>query len=128
MEPSILSQSCGDPESLLSHPGCRCPGGGPALRAGCGPQQLTASFHLCCPQIGLFDLEVNCLTKILFAALVVVALVMVALQHFAGRWYLQIIRFLLLFSNIIPIRCAESEPVPQRLRVSVSLKVVLLWF
>ena len=100
----------------------------PPGRAGCGPQRLTASFHLCRPQIGLFDLEVNCLTKILFAALVVVALVMVALQHFAGRWYLQIIRFLLLFSNIIPIRCAESEPVPQRLRVSVSLKVVLLWF
>lgn len=61
-----------------------------------------------CPQIGLFDLEVNCLTKILFGALVVVSLVMVALQHFAGRWYLQIIRFLLLFSNIIPIRCAGT--------------------
>ncbi|KAG9339231.1 hypothetical protein JZ751_023926 [Albula glossodonta] len=50
--------------------------------------------------VGLFDLEVNCLTKILFGALVVVSLVMVALQHFAGRWYLQIFRFLLLFSNI----------------------------
>ncbi|KAJ6665700.1 hypothetical protein lerEdw1_002070 [Lerista edwardsae] len=36
-------------------------------------------------KIGLFDLEVNCLTKILFGALVVVSLVMVALQHFAGR-------------------------------------------
>lgn len=54
--------------------------------------------------MGLFDLEVNCLTKILFGALVVVSLVMVALQHFAGRWYLQILRFLLLFSNIVPIR------------------------
>lgn len=54
--------------------------------------------------MGLFDLEVNCLTKILFVALVVVSLVMVALQHFAGRWYLQIFRFLLLFSNIVPIR------------------------
>ena len=55
--------------------------------------------------MGLFDLEVNCLTKILFGALVVVSLVMVALQHFAGRWYLQIFRFLLLFSTIVPIRC-----------------------
>ena len=54
--------------------------------------------------MGLFDLEVNCLTKILFGALVVVSLVMVALQHFAGRWYLQIFRFLLLFSHIVPIR------------------------
>lgn len=55
-------------------------------------------------QVGLFDLEVNCLTKILFGALVVVSLVMVALQHFAGRWYLQILRFLLLLSHIVPIR------------------------
>lgn len=55
--------------------------------------------------MGLFDLEVNCLTKILFGALVVVSLVMVALQHFAGRWYLQIFRFLLLLSHIVPIRC-----------------------
>lgn len=74
----------------------RSPGG---LRA--APAHLGLPLF---PQIGLFDLEVNCLTKILFGALVVVSLVMVALQHFAGRWYLQIIRFLLLFSNIIPIR------------------------
>uniref|UniRef100_A0A8C0UWD8 P-type phospholipid transporter n=1 Tax=Cyanistes caeruleus TaxID=156563 RepID=A0A8C0UWD8_CYACU len=68
--------------------------------------------------IGLFDLEVNCLTKILFGALVVVSLVMVALQHFAGRWYLQIIRFLLLFSNIIPIS----------LRVNLDMgKIVYSW-
>ncbi|ETE66118.1 putative phospholipid-transporting ATPase IIA, partial [Ophiophagus hannah] len=68
--------------------------------------------------IGLFDLEVNCLTKILFVALVVVSLVMVSLQHFAGRWYLQIIRFLLLFSNIIPIS----------LRVNLDMgKIVYSW-
>uniref|UniRef100_A0A8C2P8H5 Phospholipid-transporting ATPase n=1 Tax=Capra hircus TaxID=9925 RepID=A0A8C2P8H5_CAPHI len=69
-------------------------------------------------KIGLFDLEVNCLTKILFGALVVVSLVMVALQHFAGRWYLQILRFLLLFSNIIPIS----------LRVNLDMgKIVYSW-
>ncbi|XP_018422462.1 PREDICTED: probable phospholipid-transporting ATPase IIA [Nanorana parkeri] len=69
-------------------------------------------------KIGLFDLEVNCLTKILFSALVVVSLVMVALQHFAGRWYLQILRFLLLFSNIIPIS----------LRVNLDMgKIVYSW-
>ncbi|KAM4623210.1 putative phospholipid-transporting ATPase IIA [Discoglossus pictus] len=69
-------------------------------------------------KIGLFDLEVNCLTKILFSALIVVSLVMVALQHFAGRWYLQIIRFLLLFSNIIPIS----------LRVNLDMgKIVYSW-
>uniref|UniRef100_A0A8C1I192 Phospholipid-transporting ATPase n=1 Tax=Cyprinus carpio carpio TaxID=630221 RepID=A0A8C1I192_CYPCA len=69
-------------------------------------------------RIGLFDLEVNCLTKILFGALVVVSLVMVALQHFAGRWYLQIFRFLLLFSNIVPIS----------LRVNLDMgKMVYSW-
>uniref|UniRef100_A0A8C1KT13 Phospholipid-transporting ATPase n=1 Tax=Cyprinus carpio TaxID=7962 RepID=A0A8C1KT13_CYPCA len=69
-------------------------------------------------KIGLFDLEVNCLTKILFGALVVVSLVMVALQHFAGRWYLQIFRFLLLFSNIVPIS----------LRVNLDMgKMVYSW-
>ncbi|KAG8447039.1 hypothetical protein GDO86_014476 [Hymenochirus boettgeri] len=69
-------------------------------------------------KIGLFDLEVNCLTKILFSALMVVSLVMVALQHFVGRWYLQIIRFLVLFSSIIPIS----------LRVNLDMgKIVYSW-
>uniref|UniRef100_A0A673BAP7 Phospholipid-transporting ATPase n=1 Tax=Sphaeramia orbicularis TaxID=375764 RepID=A0A673BAP7_9TELE len=69
-------------------------------------------------KVGLFDLEVNCLTKILFGALVVVSLVMVALQHFAGRWYLQILRFLLLLSHIVPIS----------LRVNLDMgKMVFSW-
>ncbi|XP_048405803.1 probable phospholipid-transporting ATPase IIA isoform X2 [Stegostoma tigrinum] len=54
-------------------------------------------------KMGLFDLEVNCLMKILFFALVVLSLVMVSLQHFRGRWYLHLFRFFLLFSQIVPI-------------------------
>ncbi|KAG8131716.1 hypothetical protein E2320_009620, partial [Naja naja] len=81
-------------------------------------ESLSIENTLWASTIGLFDLEVNCLTKILFAALVVVSLVMVSLQHFAGRWYLQIIRFLLLFSNIIPIS----------LRVNLDMgKIVYSW-
>ncbi|XP_058032248.1 probable phospholipid-transporting ATPase IIA isoform X2 [Ahaetulla prasina] len=83
-------------------------------------QELRSVMNTSNPRskIGLFDLEVNCLTKILFTALVVVSLVMVSLQHFAGRWYLQIIRFLLLFSNIIPIS----------LRVNLDMgKIVYSW-
>uniref|UniRef100_A0A8C2ZCR4 Phospholipid-transporting ATPase n=1 Tax=Cyclopterus lumpus TaxID=8103 RepID=A0A8C2ZCR4_CYCLU len=69
-------------------------------------------------KVGLFDLEVNCLTKILFGALMMVSLVMVALQHFTGRWYLQIMRFLLLLSNIVPIS----------LRVNLDMgKMVFSW-
>ncbi|KAL7985576.1 hypothetical protein Chor_004146 [Crotalus horridus] len=83
-------------------------------------QELRSVMNTSNPRskIGLFDLEVNCLTKILFTALVVVSLVMVSLQHFAGRWYLQILRFLLLFSNIIPIS----------LRVNLDMgKIVYSW-
>ncbi|XP_062897549.1 probable phospholipid-transporting ATPase IIA isoform X1 [Mobula hypostoma] len=54
-------------------------------------------------KMGLFDLEVNCLMKVLFVALVALSLVMVALQHFRGRWYLHLFRFFLLFSHIVPI-------------------------
>ncbi|XP_048662632.1 probable phospholipid-transporting ATPase IIB isoform X3 [Marmota marmota marmota] len=53
--------------------------------------------------IGLLDLELNQLTKALFLALVVLSVVMVTLQGFAGPWYRNLFRFLLLFSYIIPI-------------------------
>ncbi|ERE84772.1 putative phospholipid-transporting ATPase IIB [Cricetulus griseus] len=54
-------------------------------------------------KVGLLDLELNQLTKALFLALVVLSIVMVTLQGFAGPWYRNLFRFLLLFSYIIPI-------------------------
>ncbi|XP_039593639.1 probable phospholipid-transporting ATPase IIB isoform X2 [Polypterus senegalus] len=54
-------------------------------------------------KVGLLDLELNSLTKALFLALVVLSVVMVALQGFAGPWYRYLFRFILLFSYIIPI-------------------------
>ncbi|XP_010603863.1 probable phospholipid-transporting ATPase IIB isoform X6 [Fukomys damarensis] len=54
-------------------------------------------------KVGLLDLELNQLTKALFLALVVLSVVMVTLQGFAGPWYRNLFRFLLLFSYIIPI-------------------------
>uniref|UniRef100_A0A8C4TAY9 Phospholipid-transporting ATPase n=1 Tax=Erpetoichthys calabaricus TaxID=27687 RepID=A0A8C4TAY9_ERPCA len=54
-------------------------------------------------KVGLLDLELNSLTKALFVALVVLSVVMVALQGFAGPWYRYLFRFILLFSYIIPI-------------------------
>ncbi|XP_074211407.1 putative phospholipid-transporting ATPase IIB isoform X3 [Camelus bactrianus] len=52
---------------------------------------------------GLLDLELNQLTKALFLALVALSVVMVTLQGFVGPWYRNLLRFLLLFSYIIPI-------------------------
>lgn len=54
-------------------------------------------------KVGSLDLEVNDITKILFAAVVVLAFAMVFLQDFHGAWYRYWFRFVLLFSYIIPI-------------------------
>ncbi|KAJ8273003.1 hypothetical protein GJAV_G00096220 [Gymnothorax javanicus] len=54
-------------------------------------------------KVGLLDLELNRLTKALFVAQVVLSIVMVALQGFVGPWYRNLFRFVVLFSNIIPI-------------------------
>ncbi|KAK1173370.1 putative phospholipid-transporting ATPase IIB isoform X1 [Acipenser oxyrinchus oxyrinchus] len=54
-------------------------------------------------KMGLLDLELNSLTKALFAAMVVLSVVMVALQGFVGPWLRNLFRFVLLFSYVIPI-------------------------
>lgn len=54
-------------------------------------------------KVGSIDLELNYITKLLFAAVVVLAFAMVFLQDFHGAWYRYWFRFVLLFSYIIPI-------------------------
>ncbi|KAK6616842.1 ATP synthase subunit 9 [Polyplax serrata] len=54
-------------------------------------------------KIGLFDLEINYMTKILFCAVICLALVMTSLKGFNGPWYKYYFRFVLLFSYIIPL-------------------------
>ncbi|XP_065168811.1 probable phospholipid-transporting ATPase IIB isoform X2 [Atheta coriaria] len=54
-------------------------------------------------KVGLLDMELNTLTKLLFAAVVGLALLMMALKGFSGPWYRYTFRFILLFSYIIPI-------------------------
>lgn len=54
-------------------------------------------------KVGLLDLEVNTLTKLLFSAVIVLSVVMLALKGFEGPWYRYLFRFILLFSYIIPI-------------------------
>lgn len=70
-------------------------------------------------KVGLLDKEINNLTKLLFTAVVVLSLVMVALKGFHGPWYRYLFRFILLFSYIIPIS----------LRVNIDMaKTVYSWF
>ncbi|KAF5376750.1 hypothetical protein D9615_007897 [Tricholomella constricta] len=54
-------------------------------------------------KIGLLDLEINNLSKILCAVTFAMSIVLVALNGFRGLWYIYVFRFLILFSSIIPI-------------------------
>ncbi|EJD43937.1 aminophospholipid-transporting P-type ATPase [Auricularia subglabra TFB-10046 SS5] len=54
-------------------------------------------------KVGLLDLEINKLAKILCAVTFAMSILLVALNGFRGQWYVYIFRFLILFSSIIPI-------------------------
>ncbi|KAF7283909.1 hypothetical protein GWI33_022738 [Rhynchophorus ferrugineus] len=54
-------------------------------------------------KVGLLDIEVNTITKLLFFAVIGLALLMIVLKGFSGPWYRYLFRFILLFSYIIPI-------------------------
>jgi hypothetical protein len=53
--------------------------------------------------------------QILCAVTFALSVALVALNGFRGQWWIYVFRFLILFSSIIPIRCAEHifvRPVP----------------
>ncbi|RXW18096.1 hypothetical protein EST38_g7764 [Candolleomyces aberdarensis] len=54
-------------------------------------------------KVGLLELEINKLAKILCAVTLVMSVALVALNGFRGLWYVYVFRFLILFSSIIPI-------------------------
>ncbi|KAL1493903.1 hypothetical protein ABEB36_009585 [Hypothenemus hampei] len=54
-------------------------------------------------KVGLLDIEVNTITKLLFVAVMALAFLMIVLKGFNGPWYRYLFRFVLLFSYIIPI-------------------------
>ncbi|KOS15832.1 aminophospholipid-transporting p-type atpase [Malassezia pachydermatis] len=54
-------------------------------------------------KVGLLDMEINRLSKILCAVTLTLSVVLVALNGFRGKWWIYVFRFLILFSSIIPI-------------------------
>eukprot|EP00158_Paraphelidium_tribonemae_P008292 Partr_v1_DN28543_c0_g2_i7_m72678 putative ATPase class II type len=54
-------------------------------------------------KVGLFEMELNRLSKILCVVLLSLAFSLIALNQFNGLWYIYLIRFLIIFSSIIPI-------------------------
>lgn len=73
-----------------------------------GPQTRSAlSTSASRSKTGLLEYEINSLTKILCALTLTLSIVLVALEgfeHVEGvKWYVKIMRFLVLFSTIVPI-------------------------
>uniref|UniRef100_A0A060T2A0 Phospholipid-transporting ATPase n=1 Tax=Blastobotrys adeninivorans TaxID=409370 RepID=A0A060T2A0_BLAAD len=54
-------------------------------------------------KVGLLELEINSLSKILCACVLLLSVGLVALHKFGPNWPLDIMRFLILFSTIIPV-------------------------
>lgn len=54
-------------------------------------------------KVGLFDLELNFLSKVLFGLLVLLAFVLTTFKGLEGIWWVYFLRFILLLSSIIPI-------------------------
>ncbi|KAK3359765.1 hypothetical protein B0T25DRAFT_109172 [Lasiosphaeria hispida] len=89
-----------------------------------GPQTRSAlSTSPSRSKTGLLEYEINSLTKILCFLTLAISIVLVALEGFSNTkgnvWYVKIMRFLVLFSTIVPIS----------LRVNLDLgKSVYSWF
>ncbi|KAI9719844.1 MAG: putative aminophospholipid-translocase [Chrysothrix sp. TS-e1954] len=89
-----------------------------------GPQTRQAlSTSASRSKTGLLEYEINVLTKILCALVLLLSFVLVALQRFeapdVSKWYVAVMRYLVLFSTIVPIS----------LRVNVDMgKSVYAWF
>lgn len=54
-------------------------------------------------KVGLLELEINNLSKILCACVFILSIGLVAFEGFGPNWYINIMRFLILFSSIIPV-------------------------
>lgn len=54
-------------------------------------------------KVGLLELEINRIAKILCACVFVLSFGLVSLSGFNSSWYIDVMRFLILFSTIIPV-------------------------
>lgn len=54
-------------------------------------------------KVGLLDLEVNYLAKILFILMLLISGLIIFMDGFIGEWYIKYFRFVILLASIIPI-------------------------
>lgn len=77
---------------------------GLVIYTGCETRAVMNASQQPLSKIGLLDSEINNLSKALFVLAFVLSLVLVALRGFTGVWWTYLLRFLIMFSSIIPIR------------------------
>mmetsp|Transcript_16455 Transcript_16455/g.15776 ORF Transcript_16455/g.15776 Transcript_16455/m.15776 type:complete len:252 (+) Transcript_16455:745-1500(+) len=59
-------------------------------------------------KIGLLDMEIDFLARLLFVLMLVIAGIMIILDGFVADWYFKYVRFMLLLASIIPISLRVS--------------------
>ena len=67
-------------------------------------KMLTEFYFLIYQQMGHTDQEVNNLTKLLFILTLCLSTALVLLKGVTSFWYIYLMRFIVLFSSIIPIK------------------------
>ncbi|GFZ44820.1 phospholipid-translocating ATPase [Saitozyma sp. JCM 24511] len=72
-------------------------------------------------KMGTLEWEVNKMAKILCTVTFALSVFLVALNGFRGQWYIYVVRFLILFSSIIPIRQVEGSLIAVLLRVNLDM-------
>jgi phospholipid-translocating ATPase len=73
-------------------------------------------------KMGLLDMELNFLSKILFAVTLLISFAMVYFSGFQGLWGIYFIRFLILFSSIIPISLRVNLDMAKTFFASTMMK------
>ncbi|ODV89748.1 hypothetical protein CANCADRAFT_58598 [Tortispora caseinolytica NRRL Y-17796] len=54
-------------------------------------------------KVGLLEFEINSISKILCVCVFLLSFILVAIHGFEDQWYISILKFLILFSSIIPV-------------------------
>lgn len=65
--------------------------------------------HLQGKEVTMLIYALFAIPKILCVVLFLLSFVLIALNHFSGAWYIYLMRFLIIFSSIIPLRYDQGD-------------------
>lgn len=73
-------------------------------------------------KMGIFDKEINKISKMLFVVSLMLSFILVALNNFRGVWYILFARFMILFSSIIPLSLKVNLDFAKNIFASMVVK------